>query len=124
MGKALADGYREKVKLATKLPPFQVKTREDMDKLLDVQLQNLKTDHIDYYLLHGLTVNEWGRLKDLGVADFVRKAKADGRIRHIGFSSHNGTADFKADRRRLRAGTSARSSTTSWTRPTRPAKKG
>jgi len=95
LGKALADGYREKIKLATKLPPMQVKNREDMDKLLDVQLQNLKTDHIDYYLLHALTVKEWARMKDLGIADFIRNAKADGRIRHIGFSSHNGTIDFK-----------------------------
>jgi len=95
VGKALADGYREKVKLATKLPPFQVKTREDMDKLLDVQLQNLNTDHIDYYLLHNLNPGDWARFKALGVDDFIRKAKADGRIRHIGFSSHNGTLVFK-----------------------------
>ncbi len=96
LGKALADGYRENVKLATKLPSFQVRKREDLDKLLDVQLQNLKTDHIDYYLLHGITFTEWGRLKGLGFADFVGKAKADGRIRHMGFSTHVGTADFKA----------------------------
>ncbi len=95
VGKALADGYREKVKLATKLPPFQVKMREDMDKLLDVQLQSLNTDHIDYYLLHNLNPADWARMKKLGVDDFIRKAKADGRIRHIGFSSHNGTLDFK-----------------------------
>lgn len=95
VGKALADGYRERVKLATKLPPLQVKSRDDMERLLDVQLQNLKTDHIDYYLLHSLTVKEWERLKGLGVADFIRKARADGRICHIGFSSHNGIIDFK-----------------------------
>src|SRR5271157_4036636 len=95
VGKALADGYREKVKLATKLPPFQVKKREDMDKLLDVQLQKLNTDHIDYYLMHNLTLAEWNKMKTLGVADFIKKAKADGRVRHIGFSCHAGTADFK-----------------------------
>lgn len=95
VGRALADGYREKVKLATKLPPYQVRKREDMDRLLDVQLQNLRTDYIDYYLLHSLTVKEWDRLKGLGIADFIRNARADGRVRHIGFSSHNGTADFK-----------------------------
>ncbi|HUL62395.1 MAG TPA: aldo/keto reductase [Methanocella sp.] len=95
VGKALADGYREKVKVATKLPAFQVKTREDMDKLLDVQLQNLNTDHIDYYLFHNLSPGDWARLKALGAEDFIRKAKADGRIRHIGFSSHNGTLAFK-----------------------------
>lgn len=95
VGKALADGYREKIKLATKLPPFQVRKREDMDKLLDVQLQKLNTDHIDYYLMHNLTIAEWNKMKDQGVADFVKKAKADGRIRHVGFSAHTGTGDFK-----------------------------
>ena len=95
VGKALADGYRAKVKLATKLPSFQVKTREDMDKLLGVQLKTLQTDHIDYYLLHNPTVEDWERMEKLGFADFVRKAKADGRIRHIGFSSHNNLPAFK-----------------------------
>jgi predicted aldo/keto reductase-like oxidoreductase len=95
VGKALSDGYREKVKVATKLPPFQLKKREDMDKLLDVQLQKLQTDHIDYYLIHGVNISEWNRVKELGIADFIRKAKADGRIRHIGFSSHVGADEFK-----------------------------
>lgn len=95
VGKALAGGYREKVKLATKLPYSQVKKREDMDKLLDVQLQKLQTDHIDYYLLHNLNISDWERMKGLGAVDFIEKAKASGRIRHIGFSSHMGTGDFK-----------------------------
>jgi uncharacterized protein len=95
LGKALADGYREKVKIATKLPPFQVRKREDMDKLLDVQLQKLNTDHIDYYLMHNLTVTDWEKMKKLGVGEFIKKAKADGRVRHIGFSCHASSADFK-----------------------------
>ncbi|HMK48321.1 MAG TPA: aldo/keto reductase, partial [Methanocella sp.] len=95
IGKALADGYREKVKLATKLPPFQVKKREDMDRLLDVQLQKLKTDHIDYYLMHSISFGDWKKMKELGIEDFISKAKSDGRIRHIGFSTHNGTTEFK-----------------------------
>lgn len=95
LGKALADGYREKIKIATKLPPFQVRQREDMDKLLDVQLQKLQTDHIDYYLMHSITFADWKRLKELGAEDFIAKAKADGRIKNIGFSTHGSTADFK-----------------------------
>ena len=95
VGKALADGYREKVKLATKLPPMQVRTREDMDKLLDVQLQKLNTGHIDYYLMHNIGVGDWKKMKELGVEDFIAKAKADGRIKHIGFSTHKGAAEFR-----------------------------
>ncbi len=95
IGRVLADGYREKVKIATKLPLFLVRKREDMDRLLDESLRNLGTDHIDYYLFHALSPGAWDRLKGLGVTDFIAKAKADGRIRHIGFSSHSGTVDFK-----------------------------
>ena len=62
LGRALQDGYREKVQLATKLPPWSVKTREDMDRILEIQLKKLQTDHIDYYLLHSLEANHWKRL--------------------------------------------------------------
>jgi len=96
LGKALADGYREKVKLATKLPHWFVKNREDMDKLLDVQLNNLKTDHIDYYLIHNIKGSSWKGMKALGIVDFISRGKADGRIRNIGFSAHTGKKDFKA----------------------------
>ena len=95
LGRALADGYRERVKLATKLPPFSVKKREDMDKLLQVQLDNLKTDHIDYYLLHGLYGPSWKEIRDLGVLEFLDKAKADGRIINAGFSFHGDIDTFK-----------------------------
>ena len=54
LGRALADGYREKVKVATKLPSWIVENREDMDRFLNFQLEKLQTDHIDYYLLHGI----------------------------------------------------------------------
>lgn len=95
IGRVLADGYRERVNIATKLPLFLVRKRDDMDRLLGESLRNLGTDHIDYYLFHALSPGAWGRLKGLGVADFMAKAKADGRIRHIGFSSHSGTVDVK-----------------------------
>ncbi len=58
-------------------------------------LPNMQTDHVDYYLFHALSPGAWRRLNGLGVTDFIRKAKADGRIRNIGFSSHSGTVDFK-----------------------------
>jgi len=95
LGRALRDGYREKVKLATKLPPWSVKTREDMDRILDIQLKKLKTDHIDYYLLHSLEANHWKRLQDLGVLEFLESAKAAGKIRNCGFSFHGDRKTFR-----------------------------
>ncbi|BAI61451.1 aldo/keto reductase family protein [Methanocella paludicola SANAE] len=95
LGRALADGYREKVKLATKLPGWMAKSRKDMDQFLDVQLEKLNTDHIDYYLVHALVGDLWDKLVTMGVADFLDNAKADGRIVNAGFSFHGAGEDFK-----------------------------
>lgn len=95
VGRALSSGYREKVKLATKLPPWLVNAREDMDRILAEQLKRLQTDRIDYYLVHSLNGRSWTKMRDLGVTDFLEKAKADGRIVNAGFSFHGVLADFK-----------------------------
>lgn len=94
LGRILKDGYREKVKLATKLPSYLVKTREDMDLFLNTQLEKLQTDHIDYYLLHTLNGELWDRTETLGVKEFLDAAKADGRIVNAGFSFHGNPGDF------------------------------
>ena len=78
LGRVLSNGYREKVKLATKLPHYSVKVREDMDHLLNTQLDKLQTDNIDYYLLHGIDGNSWDTIKNFGVREFLDKAKKDG----------------------------------------------
>jgi predicted aldo/keto reductase-like oxidoreductase len=96
VGNILSGGYRDKVFLSTKLPPVQITSRKDMDKILATQLERLQTDHIDYYLMHNImSVEAWERLKSLGVLDFLEKAKADGRIRHTAFSSHGPKDQFK-----------------------------
>jgi len=96
LGNILADGYREKVMIASKIPPFMVHSRKDMDTVLETQLKRLKTSYIDYYLIHSVTTKEgWDRMKQLGVVDFLEKAKADGKIRSIGFSYHGEGHDFK-----------------------------
>jgi hypothetical protein len=95
LGRALADGYREKVNLATKLPVFNVETREDMDRLLNEQLKRLNTDHIDLYLLHGLMSRTWTQAEELHVTEFLDQAIADGRIRYAGFSFHDEFRIFK-----------------------------
>jgi len=93
-GRALAGGYRERVKLATKLPAWLVKNRADMDRFLDAQLKKLATSRIDYYLVHSLTGNTWDRVAALGVAEFLDQAKSDGRIGNAGFSFHGLREDF------------------------------
>ena len=95
VGRALAGGYREKVHLATKLPSWLIKSREDMDTYLDEQLARLKTDFIDFYLLHGLNEPFWKNLLALGVTDFLDDAIADERIHYAGFSFHDKTKVFK-----------------------------
>lgn len=95
VGNILSGGYRDKVMIATKMPPVQINSQADMDKILGVQLERLKTDHVDYYLLHSLmTYQSWGRLKQLGVEDFLEKAKAAGKIGRVGFSFHGWKDDF------------------------------
>jgi predicted aldo/keto reductase-like oxidoreductase len=95
VGRALSGGYREKVHIATKLPSWLITSRKDMDKYLDEQLVRLKTDHIDFYLVHGLNTGFWENLSGLGITDFLNDAIADGRIRHAGFSFHDNVALFK-----------------------------
>ena len=95
VGRALADGYREKVRLATKLPHWAVRSREDMDRFLAQQLERLRTDRIDYYLIHSLDGPGWQRMASLGVIDFLEKAKRDGRIVNRGFSFHGTKEDFR-----------------------------
>ena len=90
VGKALQDGYREKVRLATKLPVFLVQSTADFDRLLNEQLKKLQTSYIDFYLLHALTGSRW---RDIVLKhDLLTRAAAalaDGRIRHLGFSFHD-----------------------------------
>ena len=95
LGSALQDGYREKVNLATKLPSWMIKSRKDMDRCLKEQLRRLRTDHIDFYLIHGLVKPFWDNLYQLGVTEFLDDAISDGRIRYAGFSFHDKVEVFK-----------------------------
>ncbi len=89
VGKALQDGYREKVKLATKLPSWLVEKPADFDRFLEGQLAKLQTDHIDFYLLHALNSTYWPKLRDGKVIEWAEKAIAGGEIAHLGFSFHD-----------------------------------
>jgi predicted aldo/keto reductase-like oxidoreductase len=95
VGHLLKGGLRGKVALATKLPSWLVKTREDMDAFLEKQLASLQTDHIDVYLLHSLTAARWENMVKLDALSFMEKARAAGKIRYIAFSFHDGLDCFK-----------------------------
>jgi hypothetical protein len=96
VGKALQGGYREKVRLATKLPVWLVNDPADFDRLLNEQLHKLQTSHIDFYLFHALNLDRWRNI--VLKHDLLARAAAalaDGRIRHLGFSMHDNYACFE-----------------------------
>ncbi|MDR3560935.1 MAG: aldo/keto reductase [Negativicutes bacterium] len=95
VGRALQDGYRQRVNIATKLPSWLIKTRADMDRYLNEQLERLQTDVIDFYLVHNINKGVWPTLKAAGVDEFLNQAIKDGRIRYAGFSFHDQLALFK-----------------------------
>ena len=96
LGEALAkNNVRDKVYIATKLPQYMVRSAAAIDKIFAEELKRLKTDYIDYYLMHMFTdIKEWENLKSLGIEDWIAKHKADGSIKNIGFSYHGDTDMF------------------------------
>ncbi len=96
LGRALKDGYRQKVKVATKLPVWLVESESDCDKILEEQLDRLQTNHVDMYLLHALNKGTWmSKVQNYNMFKFLEGAKADGRIKYAGFSFHDDVDLFK-----------------------------
>ncbi|WFD10437.1 aldo/keto reductase [Tepidibacter hydrothermalis] len=97
LGKVFSDAsLRSKVKIATKLPPWSVKSRDDMDRILQDQLKKLQVETIDYYLIHGIMGQDvWDRMKQLGVIEFLENARKQGYIKNVGFSCHSDLQTFK-----------------------------
>ena len=96
LGKILAkNGIREKVQIATKLPVYMMKKKEDFDKFFDEELRRLQTDYVDNYLMHMLPdETTWNRLLDMGIGEWLEEKKAAGQIKKIGFSFHGSTDIF------------------------------
>jgi predicted aldo/keto reductase-like oxidoreductase len=95
VGRALKDGYREKVKVATKLPTWKIEDAQDFDRYLNEQLERLQMEKIDFYLVHGLNTKSWAKVRDLGVIHWAEVAMADGRFDHLAFSFHDDYEAFK-----------------------------
>jgi len=95
VGRVLQDGYREKIKLATKMPARIIESYQDFDRYLEEQFERLQTEKIDFYLLHGLNSQSWRKIRDLGVLRWAESAMSDGRFDHLGFSFHDDFDVFK-----------------------------
>ena len=95
LGKALRDGYREKVTIATKMPLGHVNNREDMAALLDSELKKLQTDYIDFYLMHGINREQWEKFKAIGAPQFFDDMKKEGKIRYKCFSFHGSYEEYE-----------------------------
>jgi predicted aldo/keto reductase-like oxidoreductase len=95
VGQALQDGYRERVRLVTKLPLFMVRNAGAFDRYLDGQLERLQTGYLDLYLFHAMNAGGLEKVKRLGLIEKMEEAKRQGRIRHIGFSFHDTFPVFK-----------------------------
>jgi hypothetical protein len=94
VGEALSGEWRGKVHLATKMPLFQLRQKEQMDTYFKEQLVRLQTDYLDFYLLHGLNGEMWDKMRELGVREFLDKKKSEGKIRFPAFSFHGKAEDF------------------------------
>ena len=92
VGLALQDGYRDRVTLTTKLPLWLLETKADMQRFLDEQLTKLKTDHVDFYLLHAMDKEALEKMRKLDYPEFLEKAVKAGKVRYPGFSFHD---DYK-----------------------------
>lgn len=96
LGKVLTkNNLRDRINLATKLPQYLMRTSAQIEKTFNEELRRLQTDHIDYYLMHMFTDHaEWTHLQSLGIEEWIKNKKAEGKIRNIGFSYHGDTDMF------------------------------
>ena len=96
LGKFLEkNGLRDRVNIATKLPQYTIRSLAAVEKTFREELKRLRTDHIDYYLMHMFTdLREWENLKAMGIEDWIAERKAEGSIRNLGFSYHGDSEEF------------------------------
>lgn len=89
------NNIRDKVKIATKLPQYMISNQKSLDSFFNEELSRLKTDYVDYYLMHHLTdYVQWEKLKNVGIIDWIKEKKQNGQIRNIGFSYHGNSEMF------------------------------
>jgi uncharacterized protein len=87
--------FRRRVKVATKLPAWKCQERADFERYFGEQLERLRLPSVDFYLLHSLNADSWAQVHEIGVLEWAKKVRAEGRITHFGFSFHDDLATFK-----------------------------
>jgi len=95
LGEALSSVNREEIFVATKSPVWKVEDHDDFERFIDKQLERLRTDYIDFYLLHSLNRKLWDKAIEHRALDFLEKIQSDGRAKHVGFSFHDNFDVFK-----------------------------
>ena len=95
IGKALSGKYHDMAKIATKMPVYSVKNKEDLDGILSTQMKRLRTKKIDFYLFHSLNKALWNKVKELNMIEWAESQVAKGRIGYLGFSFHDELEVFK-----------------------------
>ena len=89
------NGIRKDIHIATKLPHYLIKSVAGIERLFQEELKRLRTDYVDYYLMHMLNdVDTWQRLVDMGIGAWIEEKKRTGAIRQIGFSYHGNSETF------------------------------
>jgi len=95
VGKALKDGYRDRVRIATKMPVRLVEKQENLDEYFNTHLERLQTDYIDFYLLHGLRKERWKQVEEFNILEWADEKLEEGVIKYLGFSFHDDLHLFK-----------------------------
>ena len=95
VGKVLNEGYRDTVKVATKVPTWKLNRRSDLDQIFTDQLAKLQTDYVDFYLFHDLREERWTKVQELKALEWAEEMMSADRIKHLGFSFHDGFNLFK-----------------------------
>ena len=95
VGRMLQDGYREKIRLATKMPVNMIQAAEEFERIFNEQLARLRTARIDFYLLHGINKASWHKVRDMGIIRWAEGKMASGKIDYLGFSFHDDYEAFK-----------------------------
>lgn len=95
VGKVIKDGYRDKVHIATKMPPWLLESPADCERIFQEQLQRLGVEQVDFYLLHSLNRDSWHKAVQHEALEFLEKAQEEGLIKHVGFSFHDELPVFR-----------------------------